>query len=70
MFEIAWKSLDSFDPLQVAGMQAIYMHAGSGGLSLSRVLIDQLTKACQSGKEEALTNGIFRICALLICSKG
>ncbi|XP_071790519.1 phosphatidylinositol 4-kinase alpha-like [Asterias amurensis] len=55
---------------EVAGMQAIYMHAGPGGLCLSKVLIDQLTKACQTGKEEALTNGIFRVCALLIYSEG
>ncbi|XP_038059018.1 phosphatidylinositol 4-kinase alpha-like [Patiria miniata] len=55
---------------EVSGMQAIYMHAGPGGLSLSKVLCDQLIKACQMGKEESVTSGMFRVCALLISTEG
>ncbi|XP_022109490.1 phosphatidylinositol 4-kinase alpha-like [Acanthaster planci] len=55
---------------EVSGMQAIYMHAGPGGLSLSKVLCDQLIKACQTGKEESVTSCMYRVCALLITSEG
>ncbi|KAJ8042770.1 Phosphatidylinositol 4-kinase alpha [Holothuria leucospilota] len=54
----------------VSGMKAIYQDAGPGGLSLSKVINDQLTKACSSGKEDAFTNAIFRVTALLICDEG
>ncbi len=55
---------------QVSGMKAIYTDAGPGGLSLSKVLNDQLKRACEMQKEDALTSSMFRVCALLICTEG
>ncbi|XP_072163702.1 LOW QUALITY PROTEIN: phosphatidylinositol 4-kinase alpha-like [Diadema setosum] len=55
---------------EVSGMKAIYMDAGPGGLSLSSVLNSQLKKACDSGREDAFTNAMFRVCALLISTEG
>ncbi|PIK33180.1 putative phosphatidylinositol 4-kinase alpha [Apostichopus japonicus] len=52
---------------EVSGMKAIYQEAGPGGLTLSKVINDQLHKACSSSKEDAFTNAIFRVTALLIC---
>lgn len=40
------------------------------GLTLSKVINDQLHKACSSSKEDAFTNAIFRVTALLICDEG
>ena len=56
--------------VQVSGMKAIYLDAGPGGLSLSSVLNKQLDKACNSGKEDAFTHAMFRVCALLISTEG
>ncbi|XP_041457096.1 phosphatidylinositol 4-kinase alpha-like [Lytechinus variegatus] len=55
---------------EVSGMKAIYTDAGPGGLSLSHVLNGQLDKACDSKREDAFTNAMFRVCALLISSEG
>ena len=51
-------------------MKAIYTDAGPGGLSLSKVLNDQLKRACETQKEDTLTSCMFRVCALLIVHEG
>ena len=51
-------------------MKAIYTDAGPGGLSLSKVLNDQLKRACEMQKEDTLTSCMFRVCALLIVHEG
>nr|XP_006818688.1 PREDICTED: phosphatidylinositol 4-kinase alpha-like [Saccoglossus kowalevskii] len=54
---------------EVTGMKAIYENSDMP-LNLAVILIKQLQKACNAGSEEDLAHSLFRVCALLISSKG